>query len=79
MFNSARECAEYLVKTHDTRKYPKELERLYYKSPVQYLHNDMFDKYVRGKSILAQECEEFQQAKENAILFLEKLSLLKNQ
>jgi hypothetical protein len=71
IFNNAKECAEYLVEVCDERKYPNELRQLYYNSPVHYLHREMYDKYVRGKSVSAQNCEEFQKAKENAILFLE--------
>jgi hypothetical protein len=35
----------------------------------------MYDKYVRGKSVLACKCQEFQQAKQNAIDFTEQFLL----
>jgi hypothetical protein len=75
-FFNAREFAEYLVEEYDTRRYPQELKEIYYGSPVHYLHNEMADKYVRGQNINARYCEEYQNAKKDAIRFLEQRLLL---
>ena len=64
IFNNGREMAEYFIRTGDDRQWVDAAKNI---PAVRYLFRDMFDKYVRGKNILAQECAEFQEAKQNAI------------
>jgi hypothetical protein len=73
IFNNAREMAEYFVNENtDRRTYPTFLQDLYREdNALTEFFYDMYDKYVRGKPLHLQLCEEFQTAKENAIKFVE--------
>ena len=71
IFKNAYELSTYFIKENrDTRQWGF-LSEYYYNSPIQYLLCDMYDKYIRGKSILAKECQEFKEAEQNAIAYLE--------
>ena len=71
IFKNANELAVYFIKENTDRREWGLFEKYYRNSPIEYLFRDMYDKYVRGKSILACECQEFQEAEQNAIAYLE--------
>ena len=71
IFKNANELATYFIKENCDARQWGVLAEHYYNSPIQYLFFDMYDKYVRGKSIFAQECQEFKKAEQNAIAYLE--------
>ena len=75
-FYNAKECAKYFAENHDHRMFPKELKEVYNNSPISYLHNEMWCKYVSGKPYGADQCEEYQNAKQNTIDFIEQKLLL---
>ena len=73
-FYNARELAEYFTQENfDKRTYPRFIDNLYCEddNPLNYFLVKIYDKYVRGKSVFAKECDEFKKAKLNAINFVE--------
>ena len=71
LFKNANELATYFIKdNHDIRQWGF-LKEYYYNSPIQYFFCDMYNKYIRGKSVFAKECQEFKEAEQNAIAYLE--------
>ena len=70
-FKNANELATYFIKENNDIRQWGFLEKYYCNSPAQYLLQNMYDKYVFGKSVFARECQEFQEAEQNAISYLE--------
>lgn len=70
-FFNARECAEYFTNEYDYRTYPKELYEGYWQSPAKYFHVEMNNKYNCGKGFYANQCKEYQDAKEQSTCYFE--------